>query len=205
MEGLQDFFRSLEGWEGYLFLFLSSMGENLFPPLPGDTFVILGAFLVGRGQLAFLPAYGSTTLGSMTGFMVLYFVGRKLGKRFFEGKACRFFSQGHFDRVLQWFDRYGYVVIGLNRFLSGFRGVVSLGAGIVRMNIKNVFLLGLLSCLIWNALLMGVGVWIGENWIVIVRNYQIAVLGLLLVLFIFLWTKNMIKRRLERQSQCVNR
>ncbi len=204
MEGLQDFFRSLEGWGGYLFLFLSSMIENLFPPFPGDTFVILGAFLVGRGQLAFFPAYCSTTLGSIAGFMTLYFVGRKLGERFFEGRAWRFFSQEHFNRVLQWFGRYGYTVIALNRFLSGFRGVVSLGAGIVRMDKKIVFLLGLLSCLIWNALLMGVGVWIGENWIVIVRNYQIAVLGLLLVLFIFLWTKSMIKRRLEKQSRCVD-
>ncbi len=196
MEGLNNFFNSLEGWGGYFFLFFSSMCENLFPPLPGDTFVMLGAILVGKGQLAFLPSYISTTVGSMIGFMTLYFLGRKLGRRFFEDKTSRFFSQDHFDRVLRWFDRYGYVVIGFNRFLSGFRGVVSLGAGIVRMNMKIVILLGLLSCLIWNGILMGVGIWIGENWIVIVRNYQIGIFALILFGFIFLYTRFIIKKKI---------
>ncbi|MBN2030505.1 DedA family protein [bacterium] len=198
MEGLQDFFRSLEGWGAYLFLFLSSMVENLFPPFPGDTFVILGAFLVGRGQLGFFPAYVSTTLGSLAGFMTLYLVGRKLGKRFLEGRAWRFFSQEHFNRVLRWFDRYGNTVIALNRFFSGFRGVVSLGAGIVRMDMKIVLSLGFLSCLIWNSILMGVGIWIGENWIMIVRNYQLGVLCLLFLLLIFLWIKTAIKKKIEK-------
>lgn len=204
MEGLNNFFHSLEGWEGYLFLFFSSMCENLFPPLPGDTFVILGAFLVGRGQLAFLPSYISTTTGSMIGFMFLYFLGRKLGGRFFKGKTWRYFSQDHFNRVLQWFDRYGYVVIGFNRFLSGFRGVVSLGAGIVRMDMKMVLILGLLSCLIWNGILMGVGIWIGENWIVIVRNYQIGIFALILFSLIFLWARILIRKKERRSRKNIN-
>ena len=200
MEALHNFFTSLEGWGGYIFLFLSSLGENLFPPLPGDTFVVLGAFLVGRGQLAFIPAYMMTSAGSITGFMILYFIGRKFGKRFLKGMGWRFFSQEHFNHVLQWFDRYGYAVVGFNRFLSGFRGVVSLGAGFVHMDIKVVLSLCTLSCLVWNGMLMGAGIWVGENWIIIIRNYQIVVLGLILSIIIFFWIKMRIKNTQKIKS-----
>lgn len=195
---MQDFFRSLGGWWGYVFLFLSSLGENLFPPLPGDTFVVLGAFLVGRGELRFLPTYLATTAGSILGFMVLYFVGLRWGRGFFRKKGGWFFSQEHLDRVEMWFARYGYLVLGVNRFLSGFRGLVSLGAGIVKMDVKIVFGLGLLSCLIWNGLLMGVGIWVGENWAVIVRQYQGVVFVLIALVFFFLVDQNLIEETKNR-------
>ena len=73
MEGLEVFFRSLQGFWGYLFLFVSAFVENIFPPMPGDTFVVIGAFLVGRDQLLFIPAYLAATGGSLLGFMFLYF------------------------------------------------------------------------------------------------------------------------------------
>jgi len=49
----------------YIFLFLSAVVENLFPPIPGDTITAFGAFLVGTGRLDFLLVYTSTTLGSV--------------------------------------------------------------------------------------------------------------------------------------------
>jgi len=171
------------------------MAENLFPPLPGDTFVVLGAFLVGRGQLRFLPAYLATTAGSISGFMVLYFVGVRWGRGFFKKKGGQFFSEKNLFRMEQWFARYGYLVLAVNRFLSGFRGIVALGAGIVRMDVKIVLGLGLLSCLIWNGILMGVGIWLGENWAVIVRHYQLAVFVLIVLFLVFWWVKALLRRR----------
>ena len=195
MDSLQDFFRSLEGWWGYVFLFFSSLGENLFPPLPGDTFVVLGAFLVGRGQLRFLPAYIVATAGSLSGFMILYFVGLRWGREIFEKRRGRFFSENRLAQVEEWFARYGYLIIGVNRFLSGFRALVSLGAGIAKMNPKWVFGLSLLSCVIWNAILMGLGVWVGENWAVIVRHYQWAVSLLIVIFILFFWVKALLRKR----------
>jgi len=195
VDRLQDFFRSLEGWEGYVFLFLSSLGENLFPPMPGDTFVVLGAFLVGRGQLAFLPAYIMATAGSISGFMILYFVGLRWGREIFRKKSGRFFSEEQLERVELWFARYGYLVIGINRFMSGFRAIVSIGAGIARMDSKKVFGLCLLSCLIWNGLLMGLGVWVGENWADIVNHYQLVVFILIFIFVIFICVRSVLKKR----------
>jgi membrane protein DedA with SNARE-associated domain len=200
---LREFFQSLTGWWGYVFLFISSVGENLFPPMPGDTFVVLGAFLVGRGQMQFIPAYLSTTAGSIIGFMTLYTVGFRWGRRLFRGKLGTVFSKERLDKVETWFGRYGYTVLAVNRFLSGFRSIISLGAGISRMNWKIVFGMALLSCVLWNGLLMVVGMWIGENWIQIVRHYQ-KIVFFLLVFFIFVvWIKMILKKRKGRKTDCI--
>lgn len=195
MSGLQEFFLSLNGFWGCLFLFFSSLAENLFPPMPGDTFVVLGAFLVGRGQLAVIPAYIATTAGSILGFMVLYLLGRRLGRTFFEGKHGRFFSEESLQRVERWFERYGYWVIGINRFLSGVRAVVSLAAGMVRMDWKPVFGLALVSCLIWNAALMALGIWLGEHWELILTYYQRIITAVLLLIAVVFIVRNRVFRK----------
>lgn len=197
MDNLQEFFQSLTGWWGYIFLFFSSMGENLFPPMPGDTFVVLGAFLVGRGQMRFLPAYLSITAGSITGFMILYTVGFRWGRKLFQGKLGKYFSEERLKNVEAWFSRYGYTVLVVNRFLSGFRSIVSLGAGIARMNWKIVFGMAFLSCVLWNGLLMFIGMWIGENWVKIVRHYQIVVFVILVLLIGIFWLRKLIKKRMN--------
>lgn len=194
LEGIREFFETLEGGWGYLFLFVSCLGENLFPPLPGDTFMVLGAFLVGRGQLAFLPAYIAATAGSLLGFMVLFIVGRFFGARFLR-RTPRLFSAERIVRVEAWFARYGYGVIAFNRFLSGFRGVVSIVAGLTGLDPKRTFVLAAVSCCIWNALLMSAGVLIGDHWEHILDQYQRIAFGLIAILLAGLWIRYVIRRR----------
>ncbi len=201
LDGLERFFQSLHGVWGYLFLFVSSLCENLFPPLPGDTFVVLGAFLVGRGQLSALPAFVSATAGSLSGFMILFAVGATWGRRFVRSRGQRLFPEEHLLRVEQWFDRWGYAVIAGNRFLSGFRGVVSLAAGMARMDARRVFLLALISCLVWNAILMTAGVWAGENWPVLLRHYQFAIFILITVILIGFIVRMLIRKRSRRNEE----
>ncbi len=184
MEGLREFFLSLGGFWGYMFLFASSLAENLFPPLPGDTFVVLGAFLVGRGQMSLLPAYLATTAGSLSGFILLFFAGRSLGWRFFQNGKNRLFPQAQIEKVEKWLQRYGYRVIAANRFLSGARAVVSLVAGMAGLRAGRVCLLALASCLVWNAGLMALGIWMGKDWERILRSYQTVVFCLVLIIII---------------------
>ena len=87
IEKLEAFFASLSTPWGYVFLSLSSFIENIFPPLPGDTFVVLGAFLVGRGHMAFAPTYAATLVGSVLGFMTYYAVGRKWSRGWIDRKS----------------------------------------------------------------------------------------------------------------------
>ncbi len=195
MQNLETTLLALRGWTGYLFLFLSSLLENLIPPMPGDTFVVLGAFLVGRGQLDFVPAYLATTAGSILGFSILFLAGRKWGRSFFTGKRRAIFSEKDLDRIEKWFAKYGLWVILCNRFLSGFRAVVSLAAGIGGMKPGTVLGLGLLSCMVWNAILMALGIWVGENWRLLLENYQRTVVILIMVLLALWLAREQWKKR----------
>ncbi len=191
----EELFESLSGPWGYVFLFFSSFAENIFPPMPGDTFVVLGAFLVGRGQMAFLYAYLSTLAGSICGFMVCYAIGRRWGRQWFQGRRGRLFSQEHLGRVEIWFARYGNWVLVFNRFLSGFRAVVSFFAGMAGMNVRIVFLFAFVSILLWNGMLMGLGLWVGQNWTVVLHEYQRIVFLLIVVLILGWWLKGYISKR----------
>jgi len=180
---------------GYGFLFISSYAENLFPPAPGDTFTVIGAFLVGRGRMSLVPAYLSTLLGSVSGFMTCYAIGRRWGREWFKGKPGRLFSRRHLEQVERWFGRYGNWVLVFNRFLSGFRAVVSFAAGMAVMDARKVFLLALISCSVWNGLLMGMGLWAGGHWAVIVQNYERVMLGAIAGLLLFWWIRSVIRKR----------
>ena len=117
--------RSDNSWL-YIFLFISAVVENVFPPIPGDTITAFGAFLVGTGRLRFLLVYVVTTVGSVVGFLLLYFIGRYLGRNFFMERDYSFFSKESIVSAEVWFQKYGYWVVLFNRFLPGVRSVISI-------------------------------------------------------------------------------
>ncbi len=165
----------------YLFLFLSSVVENLFPPIPGDTITALGAFLVGQGKLNFTLVYIITTIGSTVGFMILYGFGWFLGKEFFLEKDFRFFPAKSISHGEHWFSRFGYFVVLANRFLPGIRSVISLVAGASLLRPLKVFLYALASASVWNYIWIQAGYRLGNNWDDVrrsveelLRNYNIA-------------------------------
>jgi len=165
----------------YLFLFGSSILENLFPPIPGDTITVFGAFLVGIGKLDFFYVYAGTTFGSSVGFILLFYAGAFLEMEFFLNTRFKIFSSHKILAAEKWFSRYGYYVVVLNRFLPGVRSVISIAAGISGLNGMKVFLLSLISAMGWNFLWIYSGYTLGNNWelvqekiSIIIRNYNIA-------------------------------
>lgn len=166
----------------YGILFLSAVVENLFPPIPGDTITAFGAFLVGAGILDYGYVYLATTMGSVIGFMALYFVGRALKREFFIRKNYKAFSAESIVKAETWFSRWGYYIVLANRFMPGIRSVISIVSGISRLNYIYVTLLALVSASIWNLIWIHTGYVIGGNWEYfkdrmadILRNYNIAV------------------------------
>ena len=176
----------------YLLLGLSAYVENIFPPIPGDTITAFGAFLVGIGRLDFFGVYISTTLGSLLGFMTLFWVGLYLGRRFFVEKDYRFFKAKDIIKAEAWYRKHGYLLVAFNRFLPGIRSVISLAGGISRLRVTGVALLALLSCAVWNLIWILMGYMLGTNWDVfearitaILTRYNIIVLVVFVLVIIF--------------------
>ena len=159
-----EYLQSLPGILIYLFLGLSAFVENIFPPIPGDTITAFGALLVGIGGLSFFGVYFSTTLGSLIGFLFLFQLGAFLGRRFFIKNNIRFFKHQDILRAEEWFGKYGYLIIALNRFFPGIRSVIAVVAGIQRLKKIQVGLLALLSCAVWNLIWISLGYGLGSNW-----------------------------------------
>ena len=172
----------------YIILFISAIIENVFPPIPGDTVTIIGAYLITTGKLGFWGVYISTSTGSLVGFYIMYVLGLKFGRSFVRSKLkSKIFSEEMFNRVEKWFVKYGYWVILANRFLSGTRSVIALFAGFFHLAWYKVILLGLVSALVWNGLLIYAGYLLGVNWEVItavISRYNKIVIALTIVVII---------------------
>jgi membrane protein DedA with SNARE-associated domain len=155
--------------------------------------MVFGAYLAGTGKLDILAVYILTTLGSIIGFLILFFIGKYYGREFFLKKNYRFFPKELIFQIEKWFQRYGVGLITVNRFLSGARSAVSLFAGMSNTNVYSTTLAALGSSMIWNALLLSGGYFLGKNWQLVVTivmryNQLIFILFILLLLFYF-WKK----------------
>lgn len=188
--------QALPDWAIYLMLGVSAFVENIVPPIPGDTFTAMGAFLVGTGRLGFAGVYISTTLGSLAGFLALFAIGSALGRRHFLEKDYRFVRAGDIIRAEAWFIKYGYFLVLINRFIPGIRSAVSLAGGLSGLRPHLVAFLALVSCSVWNGIWIFLGYSLGTRWEVVEArlsaimsryNTTIAVLGVLFILGIILF------------------
>ena len=196
-----DFLTSLPGSMIYLFLVLSAFVENVFPPFPGDMTTAFGAFLIGTGRLGFLGVYLSTTLGSLSGFMFLFWLGRLLGRHFFIERDFSFLKAKNIIQAEIWFQRYGYFFILFNRFFPGIRSVISIAAGISKLKTLKVALLAFISSCVWNLIWIFLGYMLGTNWEIvknrilhIMGSYSFIILGLLIIIIVIYTVKRLTRK-----------
>ena len=166
----------------YLALFLGAFLENIVPPIPGDSIIVFGAYLAGRGVLNEAEVFGWMWVGSFSGCMLVYAVGYRRGRAFFVARSPRIFSEARFAQAERWFARYGGKLIVFNRFLPAVRCVIGISAGIGGVKPVRMALYVALGTLIWNGLLVYAGLLMGANWkliLRILRAYNRAMLVLL--------------------------
>ena len=148
----------------YFFLFASAILENLFPPIPGDTVTVFGAFLVGKGHLRFDLVWIVTTAGSTIGFFSLYLLAKKIEQGIVNHHLFRWISAERIERAKKAVGRFGYAAIAANRFIPGLRSVVSISAGFLRMDPVPVLFFSAISAAVWNFLWIYAGYSLGNNW-----------------------------------------
>lgn len=145
-------------------MFLIAYIENIFPPSPSDVLLVFAGALIGFGTIDFFPSLLFATLGSTLGFMTAYGAGRYFENHVIEGRFSRFLPVSAIERIEALFRRYGYGVIVVNRFLGGTRAIVSVFAGMSRMNLAKTTALCALGAGLWNTLLLLLGRALGHNW-----------------------------------------
>lgn len=179
--------------------------ENVFPPIPSEVILTFSGFLTVQSRLSVPEAAVAATIGSVSGALVLYAAGYKLGRErimhWLEGRTGRILHlhPEDVDKAQGWFDRHGKATVFFCRFVPLIRSLISLPAGIARMNLPGFIALTTIGSAIWNVVLILLGAWFGDAWETVVcylDTYAYVALGvfgaLLLVGFL------LFKRRTRR-------
>lgn len=140
--------------------------ENLFPPIPSEVILPLAGFASTQGTLSVWSALIWSTAGSVIGAYLLYWLGAAIGARRLRKIADRMWlvEAEDVDRSLRWFDRYGRWSVFFGRFIPGIRSLISIPAGVDRMNLLSFGLMTLVGSAIWNTALIACGLWLGSQW-----------------------------------------
>lgn len=203
VEDILSYISQLDAGWIYVALFFFAYIENVFPPSPSDLVVVVGGSLIAAGPIYFIPTLIITSVGSVLGFMTLYYIGSQLDKKVIRSGKLKFISIEALEKAENWFTKYGYTIIAVNRFLPGTRSVISFFAGISELNIKKTVILALLSALLWNALIIYLGMIFGHNIDKVDRllsQYQNFAIILTVVIVLFFTVKYFIDKRKKNKA-----
>lgn len=161
--GLTGFLLDLIDTLGPVGVGLTIFIETVIPPIPSEVVLSAAGVLINEGRMALVPVILFATLGSVLGAAVLYQVGRSLGPR----RSHLFLDRlplvktADVDRTFEWFERHGRSAVFFGRMVPIVRSFVSVPAGVVKMPWLQFLAYTLAGSLIWNSLLIGLGVALG--------------------------------------------
>jgi alkaline phosphatase len=196
MEGIMDLWiKEFIEQYGYWGVFLLIALENIFPPIPSEVILTFGGYMTVQTNLTVQGVIASSTVGSVFGAVILYQLGVVLNVNKLEVVVERY---GRFLRLTKedlyradaWFDKYGIWTVFFCRFIPLIRSLISIPAGMAKMNFWLFISFTTLGTILWNTLLINLGARVGENWEVIgermdqYSNYLYLIFAILLIVII---------------------
>ncbi len=176
--------------------------ESIVIPLPSELVLLLSGFNVSIGEFSFFPVWIATTIGSLVGAFVLYGIGFAVSREGINNLVAKFgkyvgIKQRDVDSAFTWFERYGSFVIFFGRLIPLIRSLVSIPAGLAKMNLLRFTTLTVAGSGIWNALWIYIGIQLGDRWREAeewAKYFDYGVYALV-VLFVIVFVTKMIRRR----------
>ncbi len=121
---------------------------------------LLAGVLVQQGALDLAPVVLATFFGGYLGDEIRFFVARRYGSELFAEKPK---WRKYVDRAKAAMERHGAIYIFLYRYPKGMRTIGALPVGLSRMPWLVFTILNALSAALWCGLLVGIGVFLGEQ------------------------------------------
>ena len=189
---MQEFIINIMNSYGYIGVFLLILIENIFPPIPSELILLFGGFMTTYTKLNIIGMIISSTLGSLIGALLLYKIGTIFSKEklkiLISGKLGKVLNlkNSDIDNANKWFTNEGKKTVFFGRFIPLIRSIISIPAGINKMNISKFITYTLLGSVIWNLVLIILGHIVGRNWKAILKIFKLYSRFSLLLLFILL-------------------
>ncbi len=185
--------------------------ENVFPPIPSEIILPMAGSLTLTGRFSMLGVTLIGALGSVAGALFFYGLGywfdesrvRLLLRRY--GKWL-LLSEEDLDKALAWFARYDEYVIFFGRMIPIIRSLISVPAGLAKMNVARFCAYTAMGTALWSFLLAFAGRLLGQNWrrvTEMINQYEHVVLVLVVLGFIGFILYRWLQRRQAGGKQAV--
>jgi membrane protein DedA with SNARE-associated domain len=187
---------------GYGGIFVLMALESMVFPLPSELVMPFAGFLASQGKMSFTLVIVFSSLGSIAGSLLSYWMGWFGGNRFII-KYGKWFLLDKNDLINteRWFKKRGEWTIFVSRFIPVVRHLISIPAGIGKMDLKKFCIYTVAGATLWNSFLAYLGFLLGQNWNLI-RQYSEPVsitVALILILAAGYFTYRHVKHKMTKK------
>ena len=184
---------NLNYWVVMLFMAI----ESSFIPFPSEVVMIPAAYIAAeRGEMTMPMIVLSGTLGALIGALInyglSYFLGRPIVYAFANsrfGHMCLIDAQ-KVEKAERYFDRHGAISTFIGRMIPAIRQLISIPAGLAKMNLLSFMLYTCLGAALWNIVLVGIG-WachtqVSEQELIAVISHYSHIIGIAAIVLVVL-------------------
>ena len=168
---------------GYFGVFILMTLESMVAPVPSEAVMPFAGFLVFEKKFSFTGVIFFSTLGSIFGSLISYYAGAWGGRPFVK-RFGRYLLLDihHLELTEKFFSKYGDKAIFVSRFIPVVRHLISIPAGVGRMNVIKFSIYTIIGAGIWNAFLAYVGYYLKDNWLTVRKYGEIADIVVLILI-----------------------
>lgn len=163
--------------------------ESMIAPIPSELVMPFVGFLVATNKLSLTLSIIFSSLGTLLGSLISYYIGRIYGDKFVRkfGKYL-LLEQAHLQWTEDFFKNHGEKTIFIGRFIPVVRHVISIPAGMGKMHLPKFIIYTLIGGTIWNTFLLFLGYKLAENW-ELVHKYgsKIDIVVIILIVIVIAW------------------
>ena len=168
---------------GYLGIFIMMAIESSFIPFPSEIVLIPAGYLASEGKMSMTFIFAAALGGSLVGAFINYYLALFVGRRFLQKYGKYFFiNENALLKMDNFFTKHGAISTFSGRLIPGIRQLISIPAGMARMNLALFTLFTSLGAGIWALILILLGYFIGENQELISHYLKQITLTILLIL-----------------------